>query len=145
MLTGLLISENGMMPNSLFKTIYLGDRSCLSLIWNKLSRSLIVEVDLISRIRSQTGEWEYYTDEDIQSGRLVFFGVTCLSFSPESLVPNDFINLFECNELNDGKLACSFSISHVAENGDSTEVSIEFVAEDFALEDPKKPGEYIRE
>ena len=145
MLTGLSISENEMKPNSLCKTLYLGDRSCLSLIWNEQLRNLVIEVDLISRIRSQTGEWEYYTGEDIESGRLVFFGVVGLRSSPESLVPNDSINFFECNERNDGMLACKFSISHVSENGDSTEVSIEFVAEDFALEDPKNPGVYIRE
>lgn len=134
-----------MKSNQLSKTIYLGDRSCLSLIWCERARNLIIEVDLISRIRSQTGEWEYYTDEDIESGRLVFFGVVGLRSSPEALVPNDFINFFECNERHDGKLACKFSISHVAENGDSTEINIEFLAEDFALEDPKKAGDYIRE
>src|SRR5258708_3314646 len=81
-----------MSPLELLKTIYLGDRACKSLLIDGWNDRIVLQVDTISRIRSVTGNWEYYTDEDIVDGLIVFTNATSISFEPNGLMPNDLIH-----------------------------------------------------
>ena len=139
----------GVTPAELLPTIYLGDRACKGIDIDAWDRRVSVQVDVISRIRSPSGTWDYYSDEDIPDGRLVFAGVTAVSFNPSGPVPNGFISdvrIAETRVLPAGKEAYVFvlAISSVDDAGRSTEVTVEIHAADLYLADPTKPGEEIR-
>ena len=81
-----------MHPADFLKTLYLGDRGCKGLnidTWNETVSMVVTEV---SRVRSETGDWNFYTDEDIENGHVVFNGVKSLTFHPPGVLPNDKIN-----------------------------------------------------
>lgn len=57
------------------KSIYLGDRYCIMEIYDEKKKQYQIHMNCISRIRSNDGEWNFYTDEDIESGIISFEGV----------------------------------------------------------------------
>ena len=70
-----------MNSSDFIKTIYLGDRACKGVVidgWNSLVK---IHIDNISRIRSLSGNWELYTDEDIENGFIVFEFVESIRFT----------------------------------------------------------------
>jgi hypothetical protein len=71
-----------MHPRELLKTIYLGDRFCQRIAIDCSERRLEIEVNVISRVRSTSGNWDYYTAEDIVDGVLVFTGLKSVRFEP---------------------------------------------------------------
>ena len=108
----------------------------------------MLEVNEISRVRSQSGNWEFYTDEDIVDGRLVFTGVESIKFDPSGPLPNDFINGVWASAGSDesnGPWIFEASISSCASDGRNTEVIIRIVAADVHIEDPARPGVKIRD
>ena len=83
-----------MNPTEFVKTIYLGDRACKAIIidgWNSCVR---LQVDCISRVRDMTGKWDFYTEEDVSDGFIVFDGVGAIELRNAGHVPNDSINSF---------------------------------------------------
>src|SRR4051812_42057369 len=80
-----------MDPRKFINTIYLGDRACKNILLDGWTDRVVFEVDLISRIRSESGRWEYYTDEDIPGGLIVFTGVVSTTFEHSGPLPNDQI------------------------------------------------------
>ncbi len=125
--------------NEFLKTIYLGDRGCKSLQidgWNGL---LKIQATCVSRVRGAT--WNYYTDEDIPDGYLVFAGLQSVSFSPDGNIPNDLINEIKVERLSDNeeKYLVTLSIDSVDGAGSHTEVTVRLVASEAFLEDPRKP------
>jgi Family of unknown function (DUF6258) len=137
-----------MTPVELLRTVYLGDRSCKAIVIEGWTGRVSLQVDVISRIRSPSGTWDFYADEDIPDGRLVFTEVSRIGLEPSGPVPNDLINeirVTDVRDLRSGKCAFVFviSVSSVDAAGASTEVTIEIQAEGLHLEDPRKPGEAI--
>jgi uncharacterized protein DUF6258 len=135
-------------PQELLKTIYLGDRSCKAILIDGWAKSVAVQVDVISRIRSSSGNWEFYADEDIPDGRLVFTGVRSIRWAPVGPVPNDLINevrVADFHELQSGTRLYDFSlyIGSVTDSGESQEVTLQIRAEGLHLEDPGRPGEVV--
>jgi hypothetical protein len=138
-----------MDPAALLKTIYLGDRACKGIVIDSWNKQVAVHVDVVSRIRSATGTWDYYADEDIKDGRLVFTGVSMLRFDPAGPIPNDLIDEIRVTEVKElqsrrSEFAFRISVASVDETGRSTDVTVELRAEDLHIEDPARPGELIR-
>jgi hypothetical protein len=137
-----------MTPEEFLRTVYLGDRGCKSILIDGWNSRLVLEVTTISRIRSASGNWEYYADEDIPDGRIVFTGLKSIRWTPQGPVPNDFINYIRAAAV-DGHPASppsyrfTLSISAGTGSGTSAEVIIEIDAEAVHIEDPKRPGEVI--
>ena len=137
-----------MSPAEFLKTIYLGDRACKSILIDGWNKRIELEVDSISRVRSESGNWEFYSDEDIDNGRIVFSSVKSITFSPSGPPPNDLINSFEVcpfkaendDEEADPLYVFQFSIGSVDLRGAQREVIVEIVAKTIHLEDPKQPG-----
>ena len=110
-------------------------------------RTVALEADLISRIRSASGKWEFYDKEDITNGKLVFTGVQSVSFDPSGPLPNDFIDRLEvkpfCGQEGDPATRVLYlfeaSVSSVDRVGDSREVLIRIVASGIHIEDPLRP------
>lgn len=93
------------------------------------------QVDLISRIRSASGSWDFYADEDVENGFIVFKNVKYFSMAPEGLFPNDLINYVSVEKDNqEGFLVFVLGIDSADEQGQSEEVQIRIVAESVLIE-----------
>ena len=119
-------------------SIYLGDRGCKKITMDACQRELSVQVDCISRIRSGDGNWNYYNDENIENGELVFMNIKKLLFDNNGFIPNDYINGLSVDESDDGYWF-TLSIDSVKEDGSGREVIIKILAESMALRDPSNP------
>jgi hypothetical protein len=71
-----------MTPAEFLKTVYLGDRSCKGINIISCDKRIEIHVDCISRVRASSGLWDFYTDEDIVDGKIVFVGVERFSLTP---------------------------------------------------------------
>ena len=135
-------------PMEFLKTIYLGDRACKGLTIDAWRGLVALHVDCISRIRDESGEWRFYTEEDIPDGSLVFTGLTSIELAPPRYIPNDYINSIDVKTLLDDPAAPLYlfeiSVDSVSEKSDVTEVTISIAARDVHLEDPSRPGIVIR-
>lgn len=127
------------------KTIYVGDRACKSIFIDGWNSEVKVQVDCISRVRSKT--WQFYADEDLEDGFIVFEGVSSVEFSPSGPVPNDLINdiRIETEECDDEKQRLVLQIDSVDPEGRRVEVFVRVVATSVALEARDKSGERIRD
>jgi hypothetical protein len=132
-----------MLPTEFLKTIYLGDRACKCIAIDGWRNRVAIQVDEISRIRSASGNWEYYSDENILDGLLVFSGVKSILFDPPGPIPNDYINDLQAELLPDGFFRFKLSISAVNGLPETTEVVVTIDAKQLHLEDPARPGMMI--
>jgi hypothetical protein len=133
-----------MLVTEFLKTIYLGDRACKSITIDGWGNRVLIQVDEISRVRSASGQWDYYNDENIVDGLLVFTRIKSIQFDPTGPIPNDLINDLEAEPLPDGYYRFTLSIS--SGDGDTpatTEVVIAIVAKGLHLENPATPGVLI--
>jgi hypothetical protein len=127
----------------------MGDRACKAIHIESWKNQIVLEVDLLSRIRSPSGHWEFYSAEDISDGKIVFTGVEGVEFEPSGPLPNDLINEIQIEpmEASGGRERWLFeaSIGSVAPDGRTTEIIVRVTAAGFHLEDPRRPGVEIRE
>ena len=136
-----------MDPNDFLKTIYLHDRGCTALFIDCVRKRVSLGIDAISRIRNPSGNWDFYRDEDIENGRIVFTSVESLSLSSGPL-PNDYIFAFTVEPLPRGnetaettpRYVFRMDTGSVDKKGEFHPVTIEVVAESIHLEDPSRPG-----
>ncbi len=141
-----------MDPREFVKTIYLGDRGCTGIFIDCERGRVALQIDLISRIRSPSGNWEFYRDENIERGCIVFTGVQSLRLTPGPL-PNDYILDFTVERVAMGEksadeapqYAFRMETGSVDNKGNYHSVTIEVVAEGVHLEDPSRPGVEIAE
>lgn len=136
-------------PDRFLRTVYVGDRACKALRIESWNNEVVIEVTCISRVRSTSGDWEYYSEWDIPNGRIVFTGVESISFQPAGPLPNDFINYIVAKPASNSRARSLWtfeaSISSVADDATTTEVIVVILAEDVHLEDPNRAGVKIRE
>jgi hypothetical protein len=122
-------------PLDFFKTVYLGDRACKAIFIDTWDSVVRIRVDLISRVRSASGNWDFYTDEDVEDGFLVFKKVKYFSMTPEGLLPNDLINSVSVEKDNlDDLWVVKLGIDSADEQGQSKEVQIKIVTESVYIE-----------
>jgi hypothetical protein len=133
-----------MSPSEFLKTIYLGDRGLKSITLDGATNRVIAQVDEISRIRSESGLWEYYNDENIVDGQIVFSDVKSIQFSPSGPMPNDYINGLTAEPQPEGYWRFVMSVSAGTDGPKSMEVLITIEAKGLYLENPAKPGVAIK-
>jgi hypothetical protein len=129
-----------MLAGEFLKTIYLGDRACKSVTIDGWGSRILIQVDEISRVRSASGRWEYYNDENIVDGLIVFSDVRSILFDPVGPIPNDYIEILGSEILPDNYCRFKLSVGSVDEHSKSKDVSIIIEAKRIHLEDPTAPG-----
>jgi hypothetical protein len=132
-----------MLASEFLKTIYLGDRACKSITIDGWNNCVAIKVDEISRVRSESGNWEFYNDENIVDGLLVFSDVRSVLFDPAGPIPNDYISDLSAEPLPDGHIRFRFSAASVDKSARRTEVLVMVEAKRLHLEDPSAPGVVI--
>lgn len=134
-----------MKPGQFIETIYLGDRACKKIEidgWNNIVR---IQVNEISRIRDPSGRWNYYNDENIVDGYIVFTDVKSFVFDPPGFIPNDELELYSVESIDGGNYRFVVIITSVNQMSEGTNVTITIEAKGIHLEDPQKPGVKICE
>lgn len=133
-----------MNPTELLESVYLGDRACKSILVDGWNAEVKIQVTCISRVRGKS--WDFYTNEDLIDGFLVFEGVKSIAFEPPGIIPNDTINdvCVEGQDIGTGAYIFDISIDAVDLVGGRTEVKIRIIADSLALEDQTKLGSRIR-
>lgn len=128
-----------MTPATLIRSIYLGERGCMAVVFDKTKRQLRIQVDCISLLQPGTDKWDYYTERDIQNGWIVFSGVDTVKMQPENIEPNDFINEIsvEQDADQDGQYRSTISIDGVDPKGIRREAIILVRSLEAHLEDAK--------
>ncbi|GAA6121154.1 DUF6258 family protein [Acidovorax sp. FG27] len=123
-----------MTPDQFIKTIYLGDRLCLSIAMEGTKKRLLLKVDCISRVRGNS--WNYYAAEDVQEGFLVFEGVSSCRLEVNGQLPNDWIEPVSVTQLNDKADAWEFvfGLGVVDSQGRSSENLLTVIAERLVIE-----------
>ena len=92
-------------------TIYLGDRCITGINIDSEHMSVKIQVDVISRIRSADGNWNFYTDEDIPNGKIVFNGCKSFFLDSQGIIPSDFIDISEIRKVGDEEYKIIFDAS----------------------------------
>lgn len=132
-----------MLKENLFESIYLGDRFCKKIIIDNELDLIKLEINCISRIRSEDGMWNFYNEENIENGFIVFAEVKEFNFIPNGLITNDAIKLKELIKIGDNYISKIIFETYNAEYNCSI-VELEIVSEDVFLENPLLPGIKIR-
>ena len=91
--------------------LFLGDRGITGFEVDSRNKCVKIHIDLISRIRSKDGNWNFYSDEDIPDGKIVFHGCKEFSLDSNGLIPNDFIEICEVNKICDNEYRIVFDVS----------------------------------
>ena len=126
-------------------SLYLGDRRCMKIVLDGINRTVSIQVDTISRVRSPDGRWNFYSDEDIEGGHIVITDVSSIDWNESQRIPNDHIGYLRAERRNDERYLVSFSADSVDEDGSNHEVVLRVVAQGMYLADPARPGVEIRD
>jgi len=130
-----------MRAEELLASIYLGDRCCMGFIADTRADLFSIRVDCISRVRSESGHWEFYTAEDIEQGYIVFAGLGRVVFDPSGRLANDLIHSLSVVGVTQDGLT-QFELladwGGLAPPPITTKVLIE--AREVYLSDPRRPG-----
>jgi hypothetical protein len=123
-----------MAPDQFIKTIYLGDRLCLSLNMEGTKKRISLKVDCISRVRGES--WNYYDAEDVHDGFLVFEDVVSCHLDSKGQLPNDWIEPVSVTKMDGDSTAWKFvfSLGVIDSKGVSSETLLTVIAENISIE-----------
>ena len=129
-----------MNVNKFMHTIYLGDRKLKKIIIDTREKEVKFQIDFISRVRSKDGRWNFYIEEDVANGYIVFMGVKFFSMEPKGVIPNSEIHDWEVREMENQLFEVSLFMGAYKEDGDYEEVKAMLICNDICLEDVTKDG-----
>ena len=125
------------------RTIYLGDRACKAITFDGWNKRVSLIINEISRVRSESGNWEYYNDENIVDAALVFTGVKAAALSPPGALPSDEIDILSVEPINAAGSLFRIKfhmVGSVPQSEALHDLELEVIAEGVHLEDPSQPG-----
>jgi len=128
-----------MNVKSLIKSVYLGDRYCTKIIFDGEKDQVEVHVNLISRVRSTSGEWNFYSDEDIENGAIVFEGIKDINMGNMCMIPNDQIYNIDVKGMENGLFEVVIETSHVDKDANTHDLSMRLIVENAYLYNPALP------
>lgn len=117
----------------LLNSIYLGDRYCEKMEID--GDKIVIQINLISRVKRGCTEWDYYSEEDMEHGCLVFEDVMEY-FSDNDLALND--EIYEIRATGKEGDIYSFIVCgcNVSDQAVSTDIQLRIKAKKFYLYDP---------
>lgn len=122
-----------MKPDEFMQTIYLGDRGCKAILIDGWKDEVKIQVTCISRVRS--GAWDFYTEEDLEDGKLVFTGAKHIVIEPPGCIPNSYIDILSVEEIEDSVFKFSFSVGASDSKGCTVLAKLTIHASQLHLED----------
>lgn len=130
-----------MQPDEFMRTLYLGDRAVNSIEIDCCEQRVYLRFDCISRIQEGTGQWNFYTEEDILDGAIVMTGVNSFVLHPTGALPNDFVSGIDAVRLNETEFLFSLYAGRVDEGARWTDVVVRVVAKAVHLDAPFRPAD----
>jgi len=122
-----------MDPISFLGTVYLGDRTCTTLVLDGNLGEIRLGVDLISRVRGSG--WDFYSAEDVKNGSLVFEGIREFQFASQGgRLPNAWIEIVKATSIDKELTEIVISLGHVDKDAVSTELLLTVVCRTVAIE-----------
>lgn len=121
-------------------SIYLGDRYCERMEVD--DKKIVIQINLISRIKKGCNEWNYYSDKDIEHGCLVFEDV--VEYHQSSELPfND--EIYEIQVIGKEGDIYSFIVCgcNVSDKAVSTDIEYQIKARKFYIYDPQNKKNII--
>lgn len=115
-----------------FESIYLGDRAIKGIEIDSETQEIRIKIDVISKLEKGSSTWNYYTDEDIENGFLVFKEVESFKISPPGAIPDDLVIGFELNDTYD-KLSFNLLTTTSVGKFAGHEVNVEILCKGFEL------------
>jgi hypothetical protein len=103
------VDKNISDPLKFLKTIYLGDRGVTGISMDSVRKTVKIHIDCISRVRGEN--WNYYTDEDLENGAIVFIGCKKFFFDTNGVLPGDFIEIESVEQTADDEYCIVFDVS----------------------------------
>ena len=103
------VDKNISDPLKFLKTIYLGDRGVTGISMDSVRKTVKIHIDCISRVRGKN--WNYYTDEDLENGAIVFTGCKKFFFDTNGVLPGDFIEIESVEQTADNEYSIVFDVS----------------------------------
>lgn len=127
--------------NDFLNSIYLGDRYCERLEVD--DKKIVIQINLLSRIKQGCNEWNYYSDKDIEHGCLVFEDV--VEYHQNSELPlND--EIYEIQVIGKEGDIYSFIVCgcNVSDKAVSTDIKYQIKARKFYIFDPQNKKKIIK-
>jgi len=115
-------------------SLYLGDRFCENVVIE--DGKIAFQINCISRVEEGTKVWNYYTEEDIEHGYLVFDEV--IDFSSSSELPfNDEISEIKVSEKMNGIYTFIVYGGNVSDDAVWTDIEMRIRAKKFYIFNPQ--------
>ncbi len=124
-----------MNPIDFLRTIYLGDRWIKKILIDNETKSISFQIDCISRIRSKSGNWEFYNDENIDNGLIVFEKVSYYDLGKTGNFPNDEIHSIEVKEKSPNLFEFFIEANYINSDAISQTIETTIIAESVYLSD----------
>ena len=75
------------------KTLYIQERIIEAIELDVTHSRVTLKIDRLSRIRSADGDWDFYTDEDIEHCSIVFAGCTVFELASAGRIPREITGI----------------------------------------------------
>lgn len=120
--------------SNFLNSLYLGDRYCEKV--EITDKKIIFQINCISRVKPGTTTWNYYTDEDIEHGCLVFDEIKECNSKSELIINEDIYEISVLDKCDD---IYTFLIqgSNFSDNLISTDIEMTIQAKKFYIYNPK--------
>lgn len=135
-----------MKPDKFLNSVYLGDRACTAIVLDGWKDEVKIQIDSISRVRGET--WDFYTEEDVDDGFLVFEGVDHVSFDPPGRIPNGEIGDIEFVRNENERFTVNIDIGYAEQTDGNVKfhnVKLTIRAKAVTIEKPGEEGTRIRD
>jgi len=126
------------------KTLYFGDRYCVDFNIDSKNKEVRIIVNCISRIRSESGEWDYYCDKDVEMGTVVIYGVNEIILDKTGLMPNDAIYDIYAIKIENELYKFIIEVSYANEEAEITDLTFTVIGEGVYLLDPSNSNSNIK-